>query len=219
MSERPTPETDVAQFGTGRVSVDFARKLERERDEARAERDILRSNKMSDPLLETTFKHLIRERDEAREQLEREQMRLAACDVVAMSDTESSRGKARDIHENYWSAAVESVIRRVDECIELRKQLEAAHAVLDADPSKIIRNAKDGYPEGRESQELTLAERVKALCIYAADWKRWCVEAGERSEAMREGIGVAYESLNVSTTFGTTPKQDQALTKLQPFLP
>lgn len=27
-----TPETDEAQFGTGRVSVDFARKLERQRD-------------------------------------------------------------------------------------------------------------------------------------------------------------------------------------------
>lgn len=40
-------------------------KLTQERDEARAERDILRSNKMSDPLLETTFKHLNRERDEA----------------------------------------------------------------------------------------------------------------------------------------------------------
>lgn len=32
---RPTPETDEAQFGTGRVSVDFARRLERERDETR----------------------------------------------------------------------------------------------------------------------------------------------------------------------------------------
>ena len=30
-----TPETDASQFGTGRVSVDFARKLERERDEWR----------------------------------------------------------------------------------------------------------------------------------------------------------------------------------------
>jgi hypothetical protein len=29
-----TPETDNAQFGTGRVSVDFARRLEKERDEA-----------------------------------------------------------------------------------------------------------------------------------------------------------------------------------------
>ena len=32
-----TPETDEAQFGTGRVSIDFARRLERERDEAREE--------------------------------------------------------------------------------------------------------------------------------------------------------------------------------------
>ena len=32
-----TPETDNAQFGTGRVSVDFARRLEKERDEARKE--------------------------------------------------------------------------------------------------------------------------------------------------------------------------------------
>ena len=52
-----------------------------------------------------------------------------------------------------------------------------AHAILDADESKIIRNAQDGYPEGREPHELTLAERVKALCIYAADWKRWCKES------------------------------------------
>ncbi len=31
-----TPRTDEAQFGTGRVSVDFARQLERERDAALA---------------------------------------------------------------------------------------------------------------------------------------------------------------------------------------
>jgi hypothetical protein len=37
-----TPETDAAQFGTGRVSVDFARRLERERDEAREENGKLR---------------------------------------------------------------------------------------------------------------------------------------------------------------------------------
>lgn len=39
---RPTPETDEAQFGTGRVSVDFARRLERERNEAREENARLR---------------------------------------------------------------------------------------------------------------------------------------------------------------------------------
>jgi hypothetical protein len=35
MSERPTPETDAAHFGPGAVSVEFARRMERERDEAR----------------------------------------------------------------------------------------------------------------------------------------------------------------------------------------
>jgi hypothetical protein len=53
---------------------------------------------------------------------------------------------------------------------------DQAHAVLDADESKIIRDAKDGYPEGRKPRVLTLAERVSALCTYAADWKRWCLE-------------------------------------------
>ncbi len=37
--------------------------------------------------------------------------------------------------------------------------------------------------------------------------------------AMREAIREAYDALaNVSTTFGRTPAQDAALTKLQPFL-
>ena len=53
------------------------------------------------------------------------------------------------------------------------------HSILDADESKIIRNARDGYPEGREPRELTIAERVIALCVYAADWKRWCIGAQE----------------------------------------
>ena len=50
------------------------------------------------------------------------------------------------------------------------------HAILDADESKIIRNAKDGYPDGRTPRILTLQERVTALCVYASDWKRWCLE-------------------------------------------
>lgn len=52
-------------------------------------------------------------------------------------------------------------------------KLDAAHAVLDGDPSKIIRNAAQGYPEGRAPRELTLAERVQALCKYAADYVEW----------------------------------------------
>ena len=43
------------------------------------------------------------------------------------------------------------------------------HAILDADESKIIRDAKDGYPDGRTPRILTLQERVTALCVYASD--------------------------------------------------
>jgi hypothetical protein len=68
MSERPTPETDEAQFGTGRVSVDFARKLERERDEARED---AQKSKAYKRVLKVTNENLKRERDEAREEAHR----------------------------------------------------------------------------------------------------------------------------------------------------
>ena len=163
--ETPTPETDAhikelqrnPEISGCNQTLDFARKLERERDEAREELQQWkmlcawggtpehidqfikgqqsRIHQAQD--IEETCQQLERERDEARDQLEREQMRLAACDVVAMSDTESSRGPARDMHKDYWSAAVESVIRRVDECIELRKQLEDMREVIE-DVNKIL---------------------------------------------------------------------------------
>ena len=52
-------------------------------------------------------------------------------------------------------------------------EIERIHELLDKDPSKIIRNAKDGYPDGRPDRVLSLYERVQALCKYASDWKRW----------------------------------------------
>jgi hypothetical protein len=66
------------------------------------------------------------------------------------------------------------------------------HAVLDADESKIIRNAQDGYPEGRTPHELTLLERVTALCTYAADWKRWCVKAEALAQPEQEPVAHVY---------------------------
>ncbi len=66
-----------------------------------------------------------------------------------------------------------------------KSELEAAHAILDADESKIIRNAKDGVPEGREPRALTLAERVSALCRYAADYKRWLGEKKSELETVQ----------------------------------
>lgn len=75
MNERPTPRTDSAimeipsKFGSiCVVRVELALDLERELGEALDDLQVLRSNKMSDPLLETTFKNIIRERDEALEE-------------------------------------------------------------------------------------------------------------------------------------------------------
>ena len=67
-----------------------------------------------------------REIESLRQQLETERMRNVACDVVAMADTPSSAEEARKMLPEYQSAALESVIRRVDECIALRQQLAAS---------------------------------------------------------------------------------------------
>lgn len=62
--------------------------------------------------------------------LEREQLRLVACDVIAMCDTPESSAKARQMHPDYESAALESVIRRVDECIALRQMVRELRDAL-----------------------------------------------------------------------------------------
>ena len=87
-------------------------------------------------------------------------------DDVAQQLVQSEIGK-REISE-----AHNTVTRRLsvlaDENAALRAQIEAIHSLLDGDESKIIRNAKDGYPEGREPKELTLTERVTARTMLAA---------------------------------------------------
>ena len=71
---------------------------------------------------------LERELTEAREELETERIRLAACGVVALADTESSREKAREMPPQYRSASLGDVERRVDECIRLRAELVEARS-------------------------------------------------------------------------------------------
>ena len=75
-------------------------------------------------------RNLERQRNDALAALEREQIRLAACDVVAMSDTPESAAKARKMHPDYESAALESVKRRVDECIALRQMVRELRDAL-----------------------------------------------------------------------------------------
>jgi hypothetical protein len=90
--QRPTPETDAenAQFPMGGYTLDFCRKLERERDEAREESKMWKANHDNQVKLKSALmdRHdlgdrarkvvaLAKERDEARE---RERVAIASWD-------------------------------------------------------------------------------------------------------------------------------------------
>ena len=70
------------------------------------------------------------------------------------------------------------------------------HSILDADESEIIRDAKDGYPEGRTPRVFTLQERVTALCRYASDWKRWYLDRENTAPPRREWVGLTDEEID-----------------------
>lgn len=69
--------------------------------------------------------------DRLRAELETERMRLAACGVVAMSNTQESAARSRDMHPDYWCASVQDVANAVDREIALRAENEALQAKLD----------------------------------------------------------------------------------------
>ena len=66
-----------------------------------------------------------------RAELERERLRLAACGVVAMSNTPESAARSREMHEDYRSASCDDVARAVDREMALRAENEA-HRVAQA---------------------------------------------------------------------------------------
>lgn len=88
------------------------------------------------------------ELNETKAALEREQMRLVACDVIALADTPTSAADARKMHPDYESAALVSVIRRVDECIALRQMVRELRDALDV---SLIRAYTSGYRHGHEA--------------------------------------------------------------------
>lgn len=75
---------------------------------------------------------LLAEVERLRADLEREVMRLTACDVVAHADTPESAAAARQMHDDYRSPACEAVARRVDECMKLREELAAERRKVEA---------------------------------------------------------------------------------------
>ena len=87
-------------------------------------------------------------------------------------DGEKLMAKPIPLEDIYLPAPVQEPVQEPVACAVCNE----VHAILDADESKIIRDAKDGYPDGRTPRTLTLQERITALCVYASDWKRWCLE-------------------------------------------
>jgi hypothetical protein len=57
-------------------------------------------------------------------------MRLVACGIVALADTPKSAARERNMHPDYRSISLDDVIRRVDECMQLRRQRDDLRAAL-----------------------------------------------------------------------------------------
>jgi hypothetical protein len=109
--------------------------------------------------------HAMQELSRLGQEIEQEPTPWRDMVVVSLVRENINKHRARELADHF-AAQPESC----QTCVEI-------HSLLDADESMIIKNARDGYPEGRTPREFSLPERVKALCKYAADWKRWCIEA------------------------------------------
>ena len=126
---------------------------------------------------------------EMRQQLETERMRLAACGVVALSNTPESAAKARDMLPDYRSASCDDVARAVDREMELRQQLAAALAACKQKDEALeaahngLRWWMDAFPlHVTEADNEEMLKLVKALTIQPDDsaLKAWLGEpAGE----------------------------------------
>jgi len=108
MNDTPTPETDAAYKNHAadmhpHIQLDFARKLERERDEARFDLDFRR--RLGD-LQNKTIDDLTKQRDEARESLEFqrklnvEMNERAKCDLHNMTEQRDMLVEALEIAAN-----------------------------------------------------------------------------------------------------------------------
>ena len=94
MNNRPTPETDAALYPMNGVDIvwpDFARRLERERDEAREERDQIKQLLAADSERVDAYLGVCIERDEAREKYDA----LATEHMLAVNKLCKERDEAR----------------------------------------------------------------------------------------------------------------------------
>jgi regulator of replication initiation timing len=101
---------------------------------------------------ETMLYDTITERNQLRVEVERLRMQLAACGVVAMSNTPESAAKARDMHPDYMSASCQDVMRVVDREMALRAEVDAMRK--DAERYRWLRTYAYGHFHGEELEDL-----------------------------------------------------------------
>jgi len=153
MSEQPTPETDVALYPMNGVDIvwpEFARKLERERDEARinaekskAYKRVLKETNLRQTerirYLEGATNHAcgtplsvaLKERDEARNAIVGwENKWKCAIDMAARAELE--RDEALKDAKNYHAKMVNLINERED-ARELAQQMSESNQVLQAE--------------------------------------------------------------------------------------
>lgn len=97
----------------------------------------------------TDVTDLRKERDQLRDDLDTERLRLAACGAAALCNTEDSAKRSRiDSSNPYWSASYGDVCAMVDREMQLRADLDLAIAALvdvcwcDEIPQNIKSNAR-----------------------------------------------------------------------------
>ena len=128
------------------------------------------------------------ELDHLRTDCERERMRLAACGVVAMSDTPESAKQARDMHPDYRSASCDDVARRVDECMRLRAERDDAVKKMEAGWLVVAESAMTPLIQECDTlrAENALLRAIGQKSIETIEWQR------REKEVLRELVREAH---------------------------
>lgn len=145
-----------------------------------------------------------------RTELERERLRLAVCGVIAMSNTEESVHKNREMNAEYWSASAADVAAAVDREMALRARVaelelraryvsqEEAHELQDILRTLVptgrafITSARELVDKhesrGAKAKREALAEVAERLEKLADQWEEKADRSLEEAERIRATI-------------------------------
>jgi hypothetical protein len=89
------------------------------------------SKRIQEDSAEYDMQFYMRKCDELKTEVERLQIQLAACGVVAMTNTRETATKQRDMHPDYMSASCQDVMAAVDREMALREERDQLKAQVN----------------------------------------------------------------------------------------